>query len=335
MFCIVFLTVGAPVNVFAATSYGTVDYIEGPLFFNELSVPQGSGTRSATSFSSRDNYTNQIFLNAGTYYLLNVAIGDGFDYSDCSGVYTVKPKRYFYYDGEEYVIPDSANNSTCILVRGNGQRFSWGIGYELFMSVNGSYTGGSYCHVSCKPHVIINVFTLSASEVASLENNSNIVNGLKDNKASIDKGNQLQQEANQTGKGILGKITDFFGSFFDNIINALKSLFIPEDGYFSDYFNRLNDFFSEKLGFLYSPIDLFVEFLNAIQNASVGSDVGLVFPEIKWEDTVLIEKTTVNFDIVNEKMPDLQQKIYFVTDIIMVGAVIFLLEKKIDEVMQK
>lgn len=293
-------------------------------------------SNSVTSFSSKDNYTSQFSLSAGTYYLLYVTYTDNFNYSNCFGAYTCKAKRYFYYNGEEYVIPDNSNNSTYILVTGNGaSSFSWGVGYEVYLSVDGSASGGSYCNVSCSPRVVIKVYTLSASEVASLENNSNIVNGLKDNKASIDKGNQLQEEANQTGKGILGKITDFFGSFFDNFINALKSLFIPDDGYFSDYFNRLNDFFSEKLGFLYSPIDLFVEFLNAIQNASVGSDVGLVFPEIKWEDTVLIEKTAVNFDIVNEKMPDLQQKIYFVTDIIMVGAVIFLLEKKIDEVMQK
>lgn len=152
---------------------------------------------------------------------------------------------------------------------------------------------------------------------------------------SVEKGNKLQEEANKTSKGILGKISDFFGSFFENIINALKSLFIPEDGYFSDFFNRLNDLFSEKLGFLYAPIDLFVSFLNAIQNASVGSSPGLVFPEIKWEDTVLVEETAVNFDLVNEKMPQLQERIYFVTNIIMVGAVIVLLERKIDEVMHK
>lgn len=152
---------------------------------------------------------------------------------------------------------------------------------------------------------------------------------------SVDKGNQLQQEANETSKGILGKITDFFGSFFENIINSLKSLFIPDDGYFSDFFNRLNQLFSDKLGILYAPVDLFIKFLQGIQNADVGSSVGLTFPGMKWEDTVIIEETVVNFDLINEKFPELQEKIYFATDVMMIGAVIVLFEKKVEEVVNK
>ncbi len=213
-------------------------------------------------------------------------------------------------------------------------------GIECHQSVGGKLVSGgspssSFIYTYLNADVKLMAYVFSSDELGSLPNNAPIVNGLDKNNQSIEKGNKLQQEANETSKGILGKITDFFGSFFENIINALKSLFIPEDGYFSDFFNRLNDLFSEKLGFLYSPIDLFVSFLNALQNVSVGSSPGLVFPELKWEDTVLIPETNVNFDLVNEKFPELQQKIYFVTDIIMVGAVIVLLERKIDEVMHK
>lgn len=146
-------------------------------------------------------------------------------------------------------------------------------------------------------------------------------------------GNKLQEEANETSKGIFNKISDFFGSFFDNIINAFKSLFIPEDDYFSGFFKRLNDFFSEKLGMLYTPIDLFVKFLTAIKNAG-GSDAGIPFPGIEWDGVWLIEPQTISLSTYAAEFPELQEKIYFVTDIMMVGAVLWLLQMKLREVLE-
>lgn len=143
------------------------------------------------------------------------------------------------------------------------------------------------------------------------------------------KNNELQEEANETSKGILGKITDFFGSFFDN----LKGLFVPEDGYFSDFFSRLNDFFSDKLGMLYAPIDMFITFLNTIKDAS-SSDSGITFPELSWDNQVIIPETKFNFNSITKDFPDLQEKIYFVTDVIMVGAVLWLLQSKLKEVLE-
>lgn len=163
-------------------------------------------------------------------------------------------------------------------------------------------------------------------------NSSDIIDAIDSGTSAQDKGNQLQQEANETSKSIFDKISDFFGSFFENIINALKSLFVPEDGYFSDFFERLNDFFSEKLGMLYAPIDLFVDVLTSIQNASSVSS-GIGFPEIKWGDTVLIESQTINLQMYADEFPDLQEKLYFATDVIMIGAVLGLLQHKFREVM--
>lgn len=288
-----------------------------------------SGTLGSGSVSYSFDQSRTVGLGVGLspnkYYILNFHLTTTASkkLAGGSGSASVNAVPYIIHNGEKYYIGMWYG----LLIQGSSSN-NISLGYEISGNVTGNANVSSVFYAEVSYTLEISIYELSDSEVA----NSSIQNSINN---SIQQGNQLQQEANETSKGILGKITGFFGSFFDNIINTLKSLFIPEDGYFSDFFNRLNDLFSEKLGFLYSPIDLFVEFLNAIQNASVGSDVGLVFPEIKWEDTVLIEKTTVNFDIVNEKMPDLQQKIYFVTDIIMVGAVIFLLEKKIDEVMQK
>lgn len=319
----------------AATKVASNDTVVGSSFRGYLI--QDAKNQSSLIFhgTTQDGPLIQFKTESGGLYVTKVDkyyrlyVG-GFGYSVNEGVMSdgtivnVNEHAFFNINGIKHYF----SSYTSIIFQGTGQD-NVGVGFDFEGNVQGRLNSGlSWTFGISNFSIDLQLYELTDTEVAELAAQDKI-------NQSVQQGNELQKEANQTGKGILGKITDFFGSFFDNIINAFKSLFIPEDGYFSEFFNRLNDLFSEKLGFLYSPIDLFVEFLNTILNASVDSDVGLVFPEIKWEDSVLIEKTTVNFDIVNEKMPDLQQKIYFVTDIIMVGAVIFLLEKKIDEVMHK
>ena len=138
----------------------------------------------------------------------------------------------------------------------------------------------------------------------------------------------IQEEQKETTKGIFGKISDFFAGFFDGITKSLLGLFVPDDDYFSDFFTRLNTFFEEKLGMLYTPIGLFVDLLSAFGNAS-GEFAGIQFPGIKWEDTYLIEPQLVNFTVI----PGLQEKIYFITDVIMVGGILWLLQIKMKEVL--
>ena len=166
------------------------------------------------------------------------------------------------------------------------------------------------------------IYELSDQEVSNFHGYTGIISGLDEN-------NELQKEQNETSKGILGKITEFFASFFEN----LKGLFVPEDGYFSDFFTRLNDFFSEKLGMLYAPIDMFITFLNTIKDAS-STDSGITFPELAWDGTVIIPETKFSFDTIYKDFPDLKEKIYFVTDVILVGAVLWLLQVKLKEVLE-
>lgn len=146
------------------------------------------------------------------------------------------------------------------------------------------------------------------------------------------KGNEIAQEQASTSKNIFDKISDFFAGFFNGIINALKSVFVPEDGYFQDFFTRLNDFFSQKLGMLYAPIGFFVNIMTAIGNTD-AVDAGIPFPGIKWEDTYLIEPQTVSLSSYASEFPDLQEKLYFVTDLIMIGAVLYLIQNKLREVL--
>ena len=147
--------------------------------------------------------------------------------------------------------------------------------------------------------------------------------------------NKLQEESNKIQQGIFDKIAEFFGSFFENIINALKSLFIPEDGYFEDFFSRLNDFFSEKLGVLYVPIDIFVELMSGLMDKKYASG-WLYFPGVKWGDVYIIPPFSENpINAGGADIPDLFENVQFATSVVMIGWVIHLLQVKLKEVLTK
>lgn len=117
------------------------------------------------------------------------------------------------------------------------------------------------------------------------------------------------------------------------IIEGLKSLFIPSDDYFSSIFTDLNDFFKDRFGFLYTPIDLLVRFVNLLMSVD-GDFSGIPFPELSWDGHVLVEAQTVNFDILQvDAFKQVQQKLYFLTDLMMIGALLALIHRKFEEVM--
>lgn len=81
---------------------------------------------------------------------------------------------------------------------------------------------------------------------------------------SIQQGNQIAEDTNQVTKNIFERITEFFGSFFSNLINAVVSLFVPSADEMGGLFNQLNQFFSDRFGFLYAPFDYFIQLCNTL-----------------------------------------------------------------------
>ncbi len=101
-----------------------------------------------------------------------------------------------------------------------------------------------------------------------------------------DKQLELQEEQNKTNKGIwetLKEVLSFINPFSENFFvykllelmaNLIKSLFIPSDDFFTNWINNMNDWLSDRLGALYYPVDLVVDFLNRIgELSSTGSAV--------------------------------------------------------------
>ena len=64
------------------------------------------------------------------------------------------------------------------------------------------------------------------------------------------------------------------------LINAFKSLFIPEDDFFSDYFDSLYKFFTDKLGIIAYPLELLLDLLDRFLSMSNTSNGIINIPSI-------------------------------------------------------
>lgn len=118
------------------------------------------------------------------------------------------------------------------------------------------------------------------------------------------------------------------------IIEGLKSLFIPSDEFFKSWFDDMYNFFYDRLGFLMLPIDILIKFIKMFQSA--GSNFsGIPFPEFKWIDgTVIIPAQSVQFEFLSTSWgKDIQTKLYFVGNVIMIGALLAFMHRKLEEVL--
>ena len=166
---------------------------------------------------------------------------------------------------------------------------------------------------------------------------------------NISMGSDLQKIADQISNSTTEQTNDLISNANSNqektdqaiqkhgnfIIEGLKSLFIPSDEYFKSWFDGMYSFFHDRLGFLMLPIDILIKFVNMFQSAGGGFS-GVPFPEFKWIDgTVIIPSQTVQFDfLTTEWGKDIQTKLYFVGDVIMIGALLALMHRKMEEVLR-
>lgn len=249
-----------------------------------------------------------------------------------SSVYVyINGHKYTYYYGTTYrvdgVVSSIYFESTCTA--------EYQGGYDYVLKKYGKYIGNEY--------IKSDNMTITINKVRSAEEQQ-LIDEVKNGNKLQEKGNELQQEGNtlqkeqnDISKGIFDKIADFFGSFFSNLMDSIKGLFIPEDGFFSDYFSRLNDFFNEKLGILYTPIDVFVRILTSVKNAERGT-YSIVFPELSWEDTVIIPEQSLTIYRAfqsNRDLVSLARYVRLVIEYVMIFSVLNLLYHKLKEILEK
>lgn len=91
--------------------------------------------------------------------------------------------------------------------------------------------------------------------------------------------NELQEKANETGKSLLDKVTDFFDNFFSRLGDFLLGLIVPSAEELTAFLGEVNDWFGERLGFIWYPFSFAVDMVAALANGT--ADTGFQVPEFK------------------------------------------------------
>ena len=109
----------------------------------------------------------------------------------------------------------------------------------------------------------------------------------------INSNNKIQdviKENTETNKSILSKIGDilsyinpfsenFFGKkLIDLLIEGLKSLFVPSDDFFSNWFDDFNSWLGDRFGILYYPIEIVLDFLNRFASLNETTECKITIP---------------------------------------------------------
>lgn len=158
------------------------------------------------------------------------------------------------------------------------------------------------------------------------------------------------KENNETNKNIfqkIGEMLSYINPFSENFfayklvalfLDMLKSLFIPSNEFFSTYFEELNDWFSNRLGFLYYPFDLFFSLCDKFLNINFSEPI-INIPNIvePFTNTVLIHAKEYNFNTLleNNTLKTVHDIYLVIIDAFIFIGLVMLLYKKYEEVLKK
>lgn len=165
------------------------------------------------------------------------------------------------------------------------------------------------------------------------------VDGVKDSVDSV--GDDIVQWGQNIVTGITNGVTNIQNTIVEQtevlgnfILDGLKSLFIPSEGYFKDLFDDLNEFFSDVFGFLYFPIEHVISWFNRLLTLP-ENEPSIAIPELAYEDTVLIEAQTYTFDFLDDEPFSTVHDYYLLAmDAAMIMGFVHLLQRKYEEVMK-
>ena len=92
------------------------------------------------------------------------------------------------------------------------------------------------------------------------------------------------QKIREENKGFFGNIINTITSIpkmiLDGLVDILKKVFIPSEEFFKTFMKDIGVFFKNKLGFLYTPIDIVTKFFERINSLSSGNST-ITIPEVR------------------------------------------------------
>lgn len=270
---------------------------------------------------------------------IDVPVSNSSYYTDYVIALSTNGKYYeSYEDGQVYYFSIPKDNLPFTVSAGDKIIF--------YLSSSASNLGGAYS--SDKPLKDSNIldtktFTVGTSytdEDKQKDYQDKISSSLEDQKQAIEENTKTNKNIFEKIGDILSYINPFSENFFGKklvelILDGLKGLFVPEDGFFDTYFSDLKNWFSDRLGFLWTPFDIIIEILNKILNINFSEPIFHI-PEINepFSGSKLISKYDYNLNSLldNDIFKNIHD-IYFIgVDAVIIFALINLARRKIEEV---
>ena len=304
---------------------GGSNYITKYFFYVEKSVSNATAFYQNINLSGQSNYSE--------YYIEDsVNLPTSYSYMNVTADYDGDHSFGFPFNGAVKIQFDSLDNSASTSVNptaGSGVNDTANNTAEIANNSNRQVEQGDSII-----ELIKNTIQTISSQLTAFWNQlagefTNLYNKMNQQHAE-----KLQSD--QDTRDTITEVSEKSRNFIvDGIINGLKSLFIPSDDYFKAWFDDMYAFFNDRFGFLMFPVDLLVQMVNLYLNAD-SSFVGVPFPEFKWIDgTVVIPAQNVQFTFLETDWGQgIQQKLYFVGNIIMIGALLSLMHRKFEEVLR-
>lgn len=335
-------------------------------YFSNVNVPDENGsftyyakTGDIQFSNSKPNFvTTKETLESGNFDKLEINPNE-FDYMDNSFVFRILegieldgqvvnyyPKMDFklnYFS--KYYFSDVSNSYHPFLI----PKSNLGISFETGKSYKFLLLDKSSDNAKIFDSIEFTVAERKAEDVIK-DKQDETNSRLDDQNKKLDEQNEKLDEQNKTSKGIwdtIKEVLSYINPFSENffvyklislLIDAIKSLFIPSDDFFSNYFTNLKDWFSDRLGFLFYPFELIMDILDKIVNINF-SDPVIHIPDINepFTNNKLISATTFDFNslLSNSILKNIHD-IYLVgVDVVIVIALVNLAKRKWEEVSTK
>lgn len=151
-------------------------------------------------------------------------------------------------------------------------------------------------------------------------------------------GDAIDKQTEQQ-KGFFEKLGDriggFFTDLFNNIMDGLKKLFIPDQEYIVQWAGDMQQFLKDHFGALYAPIDIVTRFITGFFSIDGSEDIAITFPAIEFGDVKLSDPVEFHFSEAIGLFGNLYTTYLYIADVIVIVGFILFCEKKLERILTR
>lgn len=164
-----------------------------------------------------------------------------------------------------------------------GINWTNGSSYLIYLvnDVNLLYLDDNYV---CYQEIRFTVGGLTAEDI-EYNRHQELINSNKKMQDAIEENTKTNKSIFEKIGDILSYINPFSENFFGKklielLLNGLKSLFVPSDDFFPNWFNDFNKWLGDRFGILYFPIEIILDFLNRFASLNEMSECKITIPAL-------------------------------------------------------